>query len=80
MHIHTCLYIYIYIVVYTFGLTGATSTRRPQLNQKCEGLLATFLATSFRNSFSKVLSSLCFYPFSFLGMGLRPSTYSEPFL
>ena len=44
---YVCIYIYIYIVDSTFGLSRATSTRRPSRDQKYESFLATFFSNSF---------------------------------
>ena len=57
------------------------ATLVPKYTNCARGLLAT----SYNNIVSIVLSSsLCYiisvFEISFLGMGLRPSTYSAPFL
>ena len=71
-----CIYIYIYISSKHKWFIPGQRYARPGINHLCEGLLAA----TYNNPFSKVLSSLPFYPFSFSVIGLRPSTYSAPFL
>ena len=54
---------YIYISSIHFWCILGHRFARPRIHQKCE----SFLAATYNNPFSKVLSPLYFYPFSFSG-------------
>ena len=90
MYMYIYIYVYIYIYIHMLCIYMSSLEKwlekghryaRPFSSHFSESLLAT----SYNNLVSIFLSSLFSYilsvfEISFLGMGLRPSTYSAPFL
>ena len=79
------LYIIIPTAIITVVYTSGWKRVLASSDTVSSHLWIVFLAPTYKTLLSIVISSLLCYilsvfEISFLGMGLRPSTYSEPFL